>query len=126
MATPFIRPFNFSTDHNAGLHIFFTTMHAAVSQEPSRTIGSYLWYKAYTYMTPSTCFVVDDGAGRAVGYIIGTADTASFARRWRETFTPVVDPKLVPPPGVHTGDARMEEEGVRQLRREVHEGECKT
>ncbi|KAF2445916.1 acyl-CoA N-acyltransferase [Karstenula rhodostoma CBS 690.94] len=124
MSTPFVRPFNFDTDHSAGLHVFFTTIDPSVSHDPARTIGSYLWYKAYVYLTPSTCFVLDDGSGRAVGYIIGTPDTAAFAKRWRETFTPVVDPKLVPPPGPQANDPEMETELVKGLRREVHHAEC--
>ncbi|KAK7187295.1 hypothetical protein DPSP01_011297 [Paraphaeosphaeria sporulosa] len=124
MATPYVRPFNFDTDHSAGLHVFLTTLDPSVSHEPARTIGSYLWYKAYVYLTPNTCFVLDNGAGRAVGYIIGTPDTAAFAQRWRETFTPIVDPELVPPPGIETNDPAMETALVKGLREEVHSGEC--
>ncbi|KAF9733034.1 hypothetical protein PMIN06_005415 [Paraphaeosphaeria minitans] len=124
MSIPYVRPFNFDTDHSAGLHVFFTTIDASVSHEPALTIGSYLWYKAYGHLTPSTCFVLDNGSGRAVGYIIGTPDTAAFAKRWREKFTPVVDPKLVPPPGTQTDDQAMETELVKGLREEVHAGRC--
>lgn len=95
-----------------------------VNWEPARTIGSYLWYKAYVSLTPSTCFILDDGAGCAVGYIIGTPDTASFSQRWRSVFTPIVDPKLVPKPELQTNDALMEREDVKGFRRAVYEGEC--
>jgi len=99
-------------------------MDSSVSQDPARTIGSYLWYKAYVSLTPSTCFILDDGHGRAVGYIIGTADTVGFAERWRSTFAPIVDPKLVPPPEETVNDPAMETEMVRGLRRAVYGAEC--
>lgn len=76
------------------------------------------------YLTPSTCFVLDDGTGRAVGYIIGTPDTASFVEHWKTTFAPTLDPKVVPPPGVQTDDPAMETKIVKELRKEAHRGEC--
>lgn len=75
-------------------------------------------------LTPSTCFVLDDGNGRAVGYCIGTADTASFAERWREEFAPGVDSKHVPKPDVKTGDVLMEKEESKGFRRAFHRAEC--
>jgi GNAT superfamily N-acetyltransferase len=75
-------------------------------------------------LSPNTCFVLDDGNGRVVGYCIGTADTASFAQRWRDVFTPVVDPKLVPHPDLQTGDALMERDDIRHFRRAVYDAEC--
>ena len=75
-------------------------------------------------LTPSTCFVLDDGNGRAVGYCIGTADTASFAERWREEFAPGVDSKHVPKPDVKTGDVLMEKEESKGFGRAFHRAEC--
>ncbi|KAF2687621.1 GCN5-related N-acetyltransferas-like protein [Lentithecium fluviatile CBS 122367] len=120
---PFIRPYA-PTDFSKGLHIFFTTLEPTLDFEPARTIGSYLWYKAYVLLTPSTCFILDDGTGRAVGYIIGTPDTTTFSQRWVSTFTPIVDPILVPPPNVASQDAAMEREDVRGFRKAVYAGEC--
>lgn len=59
-----------------------------------------------------------------MGYCIGTADTASFARRWRDEFVQTVDEKLIPRPGVETSDADMEKEVVKWLRRAVWGAEC--
>ncbi|KAF2635817.1 hypothetical protein P280DRAFT_473600 [Massarina eburnea CBS 473.64] len=87
-------------------------------------MGSYLWYKAYVSLSPETCFVLDDGSGRAVGYIIGASETAGFSQRWRDVFAPILDPKLIPRPGLDTGDPDMEREDVRDLRRGVYSGEC--
>lgn len=68
--------------------------------------------------------MLDDGTGRVVGYIIGTPDTASFIQQWKTTFTPTLDSKLVPPPGVQTNDPMMETGLVKELRKEVHDAEC--
>lgn len=92
--------------------------------EPTRTIGSYLWYRAYVTLTPSTCFVLDDGNGRAVGYCIGTADTMEFAERWRNEFAPGVDPHRVPKPDVQTGDPSMEKDESKGFRRAFHHADC--
>lgn len=41
----------------------------------------------YAALEPDLAFVVEDG-GRAVGYIVGTADTASFVDRYRAEWLP--------------------------------------
>ncbi|MEU8671266.1 GNAT family N-acetyltransferase [Streptomyces anulatus] len=41
----------------------------------------------YAVLEPELAFVVEDG-GRAVGYILGTADTASFVDRYRAEWLP--------------------------------------
>lgn len=41
----------------------------------------------YVALEPELAFVVEDG-GRAVGYIVGTADTASFVARYRTEWLP--------------------------------------
>jgi GNAT superfamily N-acetyltransferase len=59
-----------------------------------------------------------------VGYCIGTSDTTSFAQRWRDVFTPVVDPKLVPHPDLQTGDALMERGDIKHFRKAVYDADC--
>jgi ribosomal protein S18 acetylase RimI-like enzyme len=51
----------------------------------------------YVVHDPGLAFVADDG-GTAVGYIIGTTDSAGFARWFAEAWLPVVAPKHAPPP----------------------------
>jgi ribosomal protein S18 acetylase RimI-like enzyme len=68
--------------------------------------------------------VLDDGNGRVVGYCIGTPDTASFSQRWRDVFTPVVDPVLVPTPEVQSDNPLMERDDVKGFRYAVHNGSC--
>lgn len=75
-------------------------------------------------LSPGTCFVLDDGNGRAVGYCIGTADTTAFAKRWREDFVPIVDLQQVPKPDTLTGDLLMEKEETKGFRRALHHAEC--
>jgi ribosomal protein S18 acetylase RimI-like enzyme len=123
MSSPFIRPYVVH-DWDDGLNIFFTTIDNSVNFEPARTIGSYIWFKAYVLLTPSTCFILDDGMGRAVGYVIGTPSTTHLIERWKEVLVPMVDPKLVPKPGIVTGDAMMEREDVKSLRKAVYAAEC--
>jgi ribosomal protein S18 acetylase RimI-like enzyme len=101
-----------------------TTINPGLDWEPARTIGSYLCYRAYVTLTPDTCFVLDDGNGRVVGYCIGTADTTSFAQRWRDVFSAVVDPKLVPQPDLQTGDALMERDDIKHFRKAVYDADC--
>jgi GNAT superfamily N-acetyltransferase len=49
-------------------------------------------------LEPKYCFVVDDGNGRAVGYIIGTADTENFVKKFREVFIPYMELEGLHPP----------------------------
>lgn len=44
----------------------------------------------YVHLEPELAFVLDDGAGRAVGYILGTADTAGFVEAFRAKWLPLV------------------------------------
>jgi ribosomal protein S18 acetylase RimI-like enzyme len=72
----------------------------------------------YAVLEPELTFVVDDGhhdghhdGGRAVGYIVGTADTANFVRRLRVEWLPEVSARY---PDV-TGEVRTPAERVRYL-----------
>ncbi|MFC7912221.1 GNAT family N-acetyltransferase [Streptomyces nigra] len=42
----------------------------------------------YVVLEPELAFVVDDGRGRAVGYVVGTADTARFVTEYRAKWLP--------------------------------------
>lgn len=43
--------------------------------------------------------MVDDGHGKAVGYIIGTSDTRTFVKQWHEKFLPYLDEQGIHKPG---------------------------
>ncbi|MEV6493617.1 GNAT family N-acetyltransferase [Actinoplanes sp. NPDC051633] len=55
----------------------------------------------YVTLEPEHAHVIDDGAGNAVGYILGTADTVAFAHRCRAEWLPATagrypDPAVPP------------------------------
>jgi ribosomal protein S18 acetylase RimI-like enzyme len=53
----------------------------------------------YAVLEPELAFVVDDGTGQAVGYVLGTADTARFAERFRDEWLPQVGGRYPEPAG---------------------------
>ena len=61
---------------------------------PSGTVlhyGSFLWCRPFLVLSPDTCFVLDDGTGRAIGYCIGVPDTRRFCEDWKHTFLPSIN-----------------------------------
>ncbi|MFD7091857.1 MULTISPECIES: GNAT family N-acetyltransferase [unclassified Streptomyces] len=53
----------------------------------------------YAALEPELTFVLDDGRGRAVGYVLGTADTAGFVRAFREVWLPPLADRYPEPAG---------------------------
>jgi ribosomal protein S18 acetylase RimI-like enzyme len=51
----------------------------------------------YVFLEPEFAFVLDDGE-RAVGYVLGTPDTAAFVRAYRERWMPRLDGRYPVPP----------------------------
>jgi ribosomal protein S18 acetylase RimI-like enzyme len=51
----------------------------------------------YVFLEPEFAFVLDDG-NRAVGYVIGTPDTAAFARAYRARWIPRLAGRYPVPP----------------------------
>ena len=49
-----------------------------------------LFAEPYAHLEPELTFVLDDGCGRAVGYVLGTADTRRFVGAFREIWLPRV------------------------------------
>lgn len=45
-------------------------------------MAPYLWTLQFTHLSPQTCFVLDDGTGKVIGYIIGTPDVFKFAAEY--------------------------------------------
>ncbi|MFE1321542.1 GNAT family N-acetyltransferase [Kitasatospora phosalacinea] len=52
----------------------------------------------YAALEPDLAFVLDDG-GRAVGYVLATADTPAFVRRFRDEWLPTLADRYPPPTG---------------------------
>ncbi|KAK4145631.1 uncharacterized protein C8A04DRAFT_10511 [Dichotomopilus funicola] len=78
----FIRPFR-PEDTEDAKHICRATLPPSLSSSPRATsISPYLWTLPFTHLFPSHCHILDDGAGRAVGYVIGTPDVFALAAEY--------------------------------------------
>ena len=64
----------------------------------------------YATLEPELTFVIDDGQ-RAVGYVLGTADTEAYVRRYRAEWLPTQTARFPEP----TGQIRTDDERVRYL-----------
>jgi GNAT superfamily N-acetyltransferase len=106
---PFIRPVDYPKDKSALDIIFRTTCNPSLQHEPQWTISSYLWCHPYPLLNPETCFVLSSGfnSDNAVGYILCTPDTRSFAARWTPEFLPQVDQRLCPRPPDYEAEGRQ-------------------
>jgi ribosomal protein S18 acetylase RimI-like enzyme len=51
----------------------------------------------YATLEPEHTHLLDDGSGTPVGYVLGTADTARFVRRYREEWIPAIDGRYPAP-----------------------------
>ncbi|KAL1843122.1 hypothetical protein VTJ49DRAFT_3069 [Mycothermus thermophilus] len=76
----FIRPFEPKDIEDAKLICRATLPPSLASSQDATRISPYLWTLPLTHLSPTTCFVLDDGTGRAVGYVIGTPNTLALAR----------------------------------------------
>lgn len=98
------------TDHDAVYDICVRTAAAggdARGQYSSDDLMPDLFAGPYVFLEPGFAFVLDDGE-RAVGYVIGTPDTAAFARAYRERWIPrLADRYPVPPEPPVTPDDEM-------------------
>lgn len=82
---------------------------------------SYLWCRPYLKIQPSTTFVLDDGTGTAVGYLLGCPDTQRFAARIQELFLPGLDStKDIPPPTTGSGEAQFADDPALWARHELY------
>ncbi|WP_066955619.1 GNAT family N-acetyltransferase [Streptomyces lushanensis] len=58
-----------------------------------------LFAAPYAALEPELTFVLDDGRGRAVGYVLGTADTPAFVRAFRDVWLPPLAGRYPKPAG---------------------------
>ncbi|KAK3906070.1 hypothetical protein C8A05DRAFT_30071 [Staphylotrichum tortipilum] len=98
----FIRPFK-PEDTEAAKHICRATLPPSLTSSPAAVrMAPYLWTLQFTTLSPSTCLVLDDGTGTAVGYVIGTPDVFAFAASYPRYVTEVLQSPQgledVPPP----------------------------
>ena len=90
MREPSVRPYR-PTDLDAVYDICVRTADAggdARGMYASDRLMGDLFAAPYVTLEPAHAFVVDDGTGHAVGYIVGTADTARFVDRYRHEWIP--------------------------------------
>ncbi|HEY0500477.1 MAG TPA: GNAT family N-acetyltransferase [Kutzneria sp.] len=73
---------------------------------PDQDLMPTIFLAPYVALDPSLAFVVDDGS-RAVGYVIGTADTGEFVRRYRREWLPTVASRYPAPASVRTPTDQM-------------------
>ena len=106
---PMIRRYA-DTDHDQVYDICVRTAAAggdARGQYSTDDLMPDLFAGPYVFLEPKSAFVLDDG-GRAVGYVIGTPDTAAFARAYRDRWIPrLADRYPVPPEPPASPDDEM-------------------
>ncbi|KAK3942639.1 hypothetical protein QBC46DRAFT_379579 [Diplogelasinospora grovesii] len=81
---PFIRPFKEEDTEMAKFICRATLPPSLASSEAGVRMAPYLWTLQFTYLFPEHAFVLDDGAGKCVGYVIGAPDVFVFAERYHE------------------------------------------
>ncbi|MFG3275070.1 GNAT family N-acetyltransferase [Streptomyces luteogriseus] len=99
-ASPAIRPYR-PEDRPALDDICVRTAHHGEDSRPRYAdpgIFPVTFAAPYVHLEPDLAFVLDDGRGRAVGYILGTADTPRFAEAFRATWLPLVAGRYPAPP----------------------------
>ncbi|MET9764564.1 GNAT family N-acetyltransferase [Streptomyces sp. NPDC006372] len=102
--SPFVRPYR-PQDRPALDDICVRTAHNGQDSRPHYTdpgVFPAAFATPYAHLEPELVFVLDDGQGHAVGYILGTADTERFAEAFRTTWLPLVAdryPEPLAPPG---------------------------
>ncbi|MFF8395023.1 GNAT family N-acetyltransferase [Streptomyces sp. NPDC016172] len=98
--SPAIRPYR-PEDRPALDDICIRTAHRGEDSRPHYAdpgIFPATFAAPYVHLEPELAFVLDDGQGQAVGYILGTADTPRFARAFRTTWLPLVAGRYPEPP----------------------------
>jgi len=91
-SAPAIRPYR-PGDREALDDICVRTAHVGQDSRPHYTDPSIfpaIFAAPYVRLEPELAFVLDDGHGQAVGYILGTADTPRFVEAYRAKWLPSV------------------------------------
>ncbi|PMB66904.1 hypothetical protein BM221_006561 [Beauveria bassiana] len=98
----FIRQYR-DADFDNMSHICRATLPPSLSaSEPARRLAPYIWTHQYTHLSPSTCFVLDDGTGRAVGYCIGCPNVGALCAAYPRYVREVLEGR-----GRANGDVRL-------------------
>ncbi|KAH6644965.1 hypothetical protein BKA67DRAFT_541957 [Truncatella angustata] len=98
----FIRPYR-ESDFDACAHICRATLPPSLSTSPiAAKLSPYLWTHQYTFLSPDTCWILDDGHGAAVGYCIGCPDVFALASSYDRYVSSVLSPTVAAPPDLET------------------------
>ncbi|MDX3585438.1 GNAT family N-acetyltransferase [Streptomyces europaeiscabiei] len=98
---PAVRPYR-PGDHDALHEICVRTAHNGGDSRPVYTdpdVFPATFATPYAHLEPELTFVLDDGHGQAVGYILGTANTPAFVEDFREKWLPLVADRFPAPLG---------------------------
>ncbi|WP_406151296.1 GNAT family N-acetyltransferase [Streptomyces sp. NBC_01012] len=99
--TAYVRPYR-RTDREALADICVRTADNggdSTGLHPDPGLMPALFAEPYAHLEPDLVFVLDDGAGHAVGYVLGTADTRRFVEAFREVWLPLVTDRFPEPQG---------------------------
>ncbi|MER6530175.1 GNAT family N-acetyltransferase [Streptomyces sp. NPDC001508] len=109
-SSPAVRPYR-PADRDAVEDICVRTAHVGQDSRPHYADPAILpatFAAPYLHLEPESAFVLDDGAGRTVGYILGTADTPRFVKEFRARWLPGVADRHPEPAGAaSTPDEEM-------------------
>lgn len=94
---PSVRPYLPSDRAAVGAVCVATSDAGVAGTYPDPELVPAVYAYPYVDLEPEHAFVLDDG-GAAVGYVLGTSDTAAFARRFRTEWLPVVAARFPDPP----------------------------
>ncbi|WP_398957282.1 GNAT family N-acetyltransferase [Streptomyces sp. GC420] len=98
---PAVRPYR-PEDDDALAEICVRTAHNGQDSRhiyPDQELLPSIFALPYARLEPELTFVLDDGNGRAVGYILGTSDTPRFVREFRAMWLPRVAQRFPEPAG---------------------------
>lgn len=87
---PAVRPYR-PADREAVADICVRTAHNGGDSRalyPDPRLMPSLFAEPYCHFDPDLAFVLDDGTGRAVGYVVATADTERFVSQFRRQWIP--------------------------------------
>ncbi len=99
--SPAVRPYR-PEDREALDEICVRTAHNGQDSRPhyaDPSVFTAAFAAPYAHLEPELAFVLDDGRGSAVGYVVGAADTARFAERFRAEWLPLVAGRHPAPSG---------------------------
>ncbi|WAU86449.1 GNAT family N-acetyltransferase [Streptomyces sp. Qhu-G9] len=103
LSQPRIRPYQLADRAGVAAVCVRTALDGGDSRDryPDEELMPSIFAAPYCHLEPELAFVLDDGSGGPVGYVVGTADTEQFVKNFRATWIPRVarrypEPTTVP------------------------------